>query len=253
MAWLTAAITLGFFGSFHCIGMCGPIALSLPVHHKAPLVKYTLILLYNLGRILTYSVFGLLAGIAGRSLHVAGLQQSLSVGIGLLLLFFVFVPFKGQVPGAGLFLWVRTRLATLLTKGKPSSLFITGLLNGFLPCGMVYMGIAGAIATGDVVKGTLFMAVFGAGTLPMMLLLPLAGASISLPVRNRLRKSTPVIITVMALLLILRGMNLGIPYLSPEIDRAGSGVSCHEHYPDKSKMIRCSKPHSTAAPAKQEH
>lgn len=248
MDYLVAAISLGFLGSFHCVGMCGPIALALPVHKKPPLLKNTLIIVYNLGRIITYATFGLLAGVVGESFVMAGFQQGFSIAVGVILLASVFLPFKNSLSGYSFFLWIKTTFNRLFSKGTQSSLFIVGLLNGFLPCGLVYVGIAGAAATGDILKGALFMAAFGLGTAPMMFALPLIGSSISASSRNTIRKATPVFVTVMALLLVLRGLNLGIPYLSPHVNKDLQTVSCHENYPDKSKMTRCQKNSSLCNP-----
>lgn len=242
MDFLIAAISLGFLGSFHCIGMCGPIAMSLPVHNKPPLLKYILILSYNFGRIITYSLMGFLAGSVGKSFMIAGLQQALSVTIGILLLIYVFVPFKNSFSGYSFFMWIKTTLARVFSIGKGSSLFLVGILNGLLPCGLVYIGIAGAIATGDLLKGFLFMAAFGVGTLPMMILLPFVGGLITVSTRSKMLKVIPVMITVMALFLILRGMNLGIPYVSPKISTTKEGVSCHQAGPEKPKLLYCRKP-----------
>lgn len=242
MGFIAAAIALGFLGSFHCIGMCGPIALALPVHQKPPVLKYFLILLYNFGRIVTYSLFGLLAGVVGESFAIAGLQQSLSIAIGLILLATVFLSFNYSFSGYGFFLWLKSKLSRLFSKSTQSSLFIIGLLNGFLPCGLVYAALAGAAATGDIVKGALFMAAFGLGTVPMMFALPVIGHSISFLRKNGIRKIVPVVVTVMALLLILRGLNLGIPYVSPAINHSGKTMNCHEQYPDENKLIKCQRP-----------
>ncbi len=241
MEFLLAAISLGFLGSFHCIGMCGPIALALPVHSKPPALKYALIILYNLGRITAYSVFGLLAGIVGQSFAMAGLQQGLSIGIGVILLFSVFLTFKNSFSGMGFFLWIKTSFNRLFSRGTQSSLFLIGFLNGFLPCGLVYVGIAGAVATGDIIKGILFMAAFGAGTAPMMFALPLVGSSISMSAKNKIRRATPVMVTIMALLLIVRGLNLGIPYISPQI-KQNQVACCHENGSGKRPVIKCHKP-----------
>ncbi len=243
MNFLIAAISIGFLGSFHCVGMCGPIALALPVHKHPPLKRYALIALYNLGRITTYSVFGLTAGIVGQSFAMAGLQQGLSVTLGILLLAGVFLPFKNSLSGYSFFLWIKTTLGRLFSRGNRSSLFIVGVLNGFLPCGLVYLGLAGAMASGDAFRGATFMAAFGLGTAPMMFLLPLVGGTISVAARNKIRKATPALVALMACFLILRGLNLGIPYLSPAIDKTSQTMTCHDNYPDSKKLIRCGKPH----------
>lgn len=236
MDYLVAAITLGFLGSFHCVGMCGPIALALPVHNNPPMLKNMLIVLYNLGRITTYSLFGLLAGTVGKSFAMAGLQQGLSIAIGVILLASVFLPFKNSLSGYSFFLWIKTSFNKMFSKGTRTSLFIVGMLNGFLPCGLVYMGIAGATATADLLKGTLFMTAFGLGTAPMMFAVPHIGSNISVSFRNKIRKATPVIVAIMAIILIIRGLNLGIPYLSPKIDQVTSIQSCHTV-----QKIRCHK------------
>ena len=108
-----------------------------------------------------------------------------------------------------------------------ASLYTIGVLNGLLPCGLVYMAIAGSIATGDEIKGALFMAGFGTGTLPAMLLITLVRDYITLGFRENIRKVIPVFVGIMAVLLILRGMDLGIPYISPSI-KNNSGITHHQ-------------------------
>lgn len=233
MALLLAAISLGFLGSFHCIGMCGPIALALPVHREKPLKKTFLILLYNLGRMSTYALFGALAGALGQSFAFTGYQQAFSITLGIVILLSLWLPnFFSSNGKIGrliyrLFNGLKNKLGKLLAKEGKSSLFTIGLLNGLLPCGLVYMGIAGAAATGTIEKGALFMFIFGAGTLPVMLSLPLAGSSINVDTRNRMRKTVPYVITFAALLLIFRGLNLGIPYISPSFDSQTNTMTCH--------------------------
>ncbi len=251
MGFLLAAISLGFLGSFHCIGMCGPIALALPVHKKSPALRHLLILVYNLGRIITYSFFGFTAGSIGQAVAWAGFQQGLSIGVGAVMLFIVFFPVKNNNPAAGFLLGIKSGFASLFSKSSRSSLFMIGLLNGFLPCGLVYMGIAGAAATGSALAGALFMATFGLGTFPMMLFLPLFSGSISLHTRKNIQKAMPVLITVMALLFILRGLNLGIPYLSPKIQPDTGFAPCHSSTAGSHPhtVIKCAKPSSHLAPS----
>jgi len=245
MALLLAAISLGFLGSFHCIGMCGPIALSLPVHQKPPAQKTLLILLYNLGRMISYAVLGSVVGLVGQSIAFAGYQQALSISIGLLLLAGLFLPrltfLQKKTPEliTRIFSGLRRTMGHFLRQGKTSALFVLGLMNGFLPCGLVYMGLAGAAATGSWFEGALFMFVFGSGTVPVMLSLPLAGSFISVNTRNQIRKTVPLVIGLTATLLILRGMNLGIPYVSPAIHKNEKTISCHPNSQLKN-TITCS-------------
>ncbi|WP_161596864.1 sulfite exporter TauE/SafE family protein [Chitinophaga vietnamensis] len=235
--FLLSAFLLGFAGSFHCVGMCGPIALTLPVRHLAGMKKMTGILLYNAGRASAYALGGLLFGWLGQRLYVGGLQQWLSIAMGTLLLLILLlkyaagVHFNGpQLPGA-LTGRIRSSLGALLQSQRFSALYAIGFLNGLLPCGLVYLGIAGAVATGDALHGMLFMAAFGAGTLPAMTAVACFGQLLSLGIRNRLRRTVPVMIGIMGILLILRGMNLGIPYVSPVMHPQQEKVFEHCHKP----------------------
>jgi uncharacterized protein len=236
MEFLLAALSLGFLGSFHCVGMCGPIALALPLSKTSKLARLVGGLIYNFGRILTYSLLGGLFGLLGKTFVIAGYQQSLSITLGLLILIMVFLPesklSRFRLTGEILSVIgrIKNQFSALFLKKNYSSLFFIGLLNGLLPCGLVYLGIVGAIATGDSARGALFMAVFGLGTIPTMLSISLISNSISLGVRNKIRKAVPVFIVVMAVLLILRGLNLDIPYISPKMDKADSTkhTCCHK-------------------------
>lgn len=220
---MIASFMLGFVGSFHCIGMCGPIALTLPVQHLTGSKKMAGILLYNAGRISVYSILGLIFGWLGKQLYLGGLQQWLSIITGCLLLLVAVLKYTsirwtkgGHLPNA-FTTKIKSLLGSLLQQQRFRTLYAIGFLNGLLPCGLVYLGIAGAIATGDVLKGMLFMAAFGAGTLPAMAGVTWFSHLISLTVRNKMRSMIPVVVSVMGILLILRGLNLGIPYISPTL------------------------------------
>ncbi len=219
-----AALTLGMIGSFHCIGMCGPLAFSLPLGDNSDFAKFKGTLLYNIGRIVTYSVLGLLFGLAGKSFSLFGLQQWLSITIGITLLFFLFIPKKwiGNTDKNNIFSTytykIRYVLGQLFLKRNYRSLFAIGLLNGLLPCGLIYMAIAGAIASADPFKSAFFMASFGLGTLPVMWSVSFFGNYIGVGVRKKIRSAYPIIVALMACLLIVRGMGLGIPYISPSLN-----------------------------------
>lgn len=225
MDWIIAALTLGLLGSFHCIGMCGPIAFALPVGHFSGSGKIAAILLYNIGRVITYASLGLLFGLIGQGFAMAGFQQIMSVVIGSVLLIVVLFPYSlshkmGVSKWSGWVNKVKLNLGLLFKQRSLSSLFSIGLLNGLLPCGLVYMAIAGSIAVADTIKGSIFMALFGLGTIPAMFTVTMVKDFISLSVRNKIQKAVPVFVGVMAILLILRGLNLGIPYVSPKVQQA---------------------------------
>lgn len=232
------AFLIGFIGSFHCIGMCGPIALSLPYQDVSKSKTAANVLLYNGGRVLTYSFIGLIFGLIGQGIALAGFQQWLSIGLGVLMLLAAFsvINFEKQLVKIPFldngFKKVRFYLSRLLAQKsqKKRTLFLVGVLNGFLPCGLVYLAIVGAIGTGSILGGSLYMAIFGIGTVPMMLSVALVGNLVSLKFRKNIQKIIPYMLGIMAVLFILRGMNLGIPYISPELIQDSSDVVapvCH--------------------------
>lgn len=230
--FLIAAISLGFLGSFHCIGMCGPIALTIPVKRSSSLSIFTGSFLYNSGRIITYSAMGLFFGLLGQGVAFAGWQNILSVTLGVLILVLLFIPKLSLLPVNTAIVFrfleiLKSQIRKLFGIHSASSLLLIGILNGLLPCGLVYLGIAGSIATGDAFKGALFMAAFGLGTFPAMITLTIIRDRISIGFRENIRKVIPVFIGVMAVLLILRGLNLGIPYISPSIE-INAGTSQHQ-------------------------
>lgn len=246
MEVLIAAISLGLLGSFHCIGMCGPIALALPVHQYSPLKKYLGILLYNLGRVYTYTVLGLVFGLLGQSFFLGGFQQALSITIGILLLLsIIFTYTKWFNTPHFSFIYkfinsVKNQLGKLFNKKGLHFLFLIGVLNGLLPCGLVYLGIAGAIATGNYFSGAQFMLFFGIGTIPVMYAVVFFGQFITLKFRNHIRQAMPIVVSIMAVLLIVRGLNLGIPYLSPEFEKQTHKISCCEKNTQDKPLIKCS-------------
>lgn len=230
--FLLAAISLGFLGSFHCIGMCGPIALTIPVKRTSAWSIVTGSLVYNLGRVITYFCLGLFFGLLGQGFVLAGGQNVLSVTLGILILSVLIFPrFIARYSSTGILFRLLEKLKSKLRKlfgvHTMRSLLFIGLLNGLLPCGLVYLGIAGSVATGNILKGALFMAAFGAGTLPAMLAVTVARDYISIRLRQGIRRAMPVLVGAMAVLLILRGMNLGIPYISPSMENDGN-ASCHK-------------------------
>jgi sulfite exporter TauE/SafE len=229
---IVTAFSMGLLGSFHCVGMCGPIALALPVRSDNLWTKLSGAIWYNLGRVITYSLFGCLFGMIGMSASLFGFQQWLSVLLGLLIILLVVLPKRWALPYKNnaitvLLQKLRFSLGKLFAKKSHSSLLSIGLLNGFLPCGLVYMAAAGAVATGAMSRGILFMAFFGLGTLPMMWSIVFFGNYIGISIRQKIRRGYPYMMLFMACLLVLRGMGLGIPYLSPRAEKENKEmISC---------------------------
>ncbi len=218
-------LTIGLIGSFHCIGMCGPIVVALPLKKHNLISKITGAILYNSGRVLTYSVLGILFGLLGRGIHMAGFQQWTSILLGIAMIISVLFPFvfREKITIAGLFSGFAARLILklkkLFTDRSYFSLLMIGLLNGLLPCGLVYVAIAGAINSGNVMSGALFMMLFGIGTIPLLLIATLASDAIGQRVRRKMQKVVPYFVFMLGVLFILRGMSLGIPYISPTSEK----------------------------------
>jgi hypothetical protein len=218
------AFFIGLGGSLHCIGMCGPIALALPVgeHSKFALVINRL--LYNFGRVLTYSLFGLIFGLFGKGIALAGFQQAATIALGVIIILWFIIPgkYKTTITNTKLSRSISAVFNRLfgrfLQNPSHGSLFTLGVLNGFLPCGFVYFGLAGALSTGSVVSGILYMALFGLGTVPSMFAISFAGKFINVSLRHKLNRLIPVFAIVLAVIFILRGLNLGIPFVSPKLD-----------------------------------
>jgi sulfite exporter TauE/SafE len=217
----TAALFLGLIGSFHCIGMCGPIAVALPVNNRSWTLKILGTLLYNLGRAITYAAMGAFFGILGEGFKLGGIQSWVSIGMGIVMILSVLFPVifrKTKFLDSIIYGYVsklKTSLSPLFRNRNLGSLLIIGLLNGLLPCGLVYVALASAIATSSVANGALFMFLFGLGTLPLLALVTIAGNFISGRFKRIMNKLIPFVIFIIGVLFILRGMNLGIPYISP--------------------------------------
>ncbi|MFQ5448415.1 MAG: sulfite exporter TauE/SafE family protein, partial [Saprospiraceae bacterium] len=213
--FLWTAFTIGLFGSLHCVGMCGPIAIAVAGQNRRFAVGNAL--LYNLGRVVTYSVLGAVIGLLGQGLFLAGFQKGMSVAMGVVLLIIAAfsINVETKLLDIGLvnrFIFqLKSALGRLLKKQGKSSAFGIGLLNGFLPCGLVYMGVFGALSTGSVPSGMAYMALFGVGTIPIMLLTGYAGNLASLRVRNFLKKLYPACLIFFARLFLLRGLNFHQP------------------------------------------
>lgn len=227
-----AAFAMGVIGSFHCIGMCGPLALALPLKDDSLFSKFTGALLYNSGRITPYALFGLAAGSIGQSFSFFGFQQALSVIAGSIIVLLVILPklfpsvYRPANIAGSFFEKVRFTFGQFFFKKNQSTLFAIGFLNGLLPCGLVYLAMAGATAIGNIPGAVIFMAAFGAGTLPIMWSIAFWGNFINVSIRQRIRKMYPYMMMLMACLLILRGMGLGIPYISPAGHAATKKISC---------------------------
>ncbi|WP_188466725.1 sulfite exporter TauE/SafE family protein [Bizionia arctica] len=219
MLW--SALLLGLLGSFHCVGMCGPIAFMLPVDRSNSVKKVVQIFTYHFGRLLAYSLIGLIFGLVGKSLYIFGMQQQLSIAIGILMIVVVLIPtrtfnkYNFSKPIYKLISKVKSALGQALKKKTADTFLTIGFLNGLLPCGLVYMAVFGSLATGSALQGSLYMFLFGLGTIPLMTSAIYLGKFLNANIKQRIQKAIPVFVVIIGLLFIIRGLGLGIPYLSP--------------------------------------
>mgnify|MGYP003605852049 FL=1 len=218
---LYTALFFGLISSFHCIGMCGPIAMMLPVDHKNPSKKALQILTYHLGRLTAYGSLGLIFGILGRGFYLAGLQQTISITVGILMILIVVIPekifakYNFSRPIYQLISKVKTALGSQFKRKSADALFTIGFLNGLLPCGLVYAALFGAIAMQNVTLSISYMLLYGLGTIPMMSAVVYVSNFLSFPIRNKLQKVIPIVSVIIGTLFILRGLGLDISYVSP--------------------------------------
>jgi sulfite exporter TauE/SafE len=202
--------------------MCGPIAIALPLHGNSKLQKLIGGILYNLGRTTTYIIFGFIFGLLGQSLGALGFQRWVSITAGVLIIITVLSPslFRSNFITSGIFnsllSKVKFALKKLFSTRSHGSLYSIGLLNGLLPCGPLYMAFIISTGTGNTVNAAIFMLMYGLGTIPLLFLITILGNFISMSVRNKINNLLPVLIVIIGILFILRGLNLGIPYLSPK-------------------------------------
>jgi sulfite exporter TauE/SafE len=246
---LTTAFLLGLASTFHCIGMCGPVSLALPLNRQSSWSILSGLIQYHIGRISMYTVLGLIIGSIGLSLRLFHVLQWLSMFMGVVMIVFAWKRqwiHKVQLQNNRFMQWIVRGMGSLLASKSPGKLFGLGTLNGLLPCGMVYVGLGNALLSGDIVGTGAAMAVFGLGTFPAMLAVGYFARQVNGPVRQRINRVFPVLLTIVGCMLIVRGANLGIPYLSPAVneqtvndEKTGAPirqtvvVDCHKPYESK--------------------
>jgi len=193
--------------------------LSLPLARKNYWNAAVQLLMYQLGRILIYTLLGLLVGLIGSSIAIFSNQETLSLLVGVLMVVFALLHFSGRY--IKLFDHFRARLISPIGKlmgkvyGLPFWGFFAGLLNGLIPCGMVYLAMATALRTGTVIESASFMLLFGLGTTPLMLMISLGGIYLKRYVRFNPNKLIPWFMLFLGVLFILRAEAIGIPFFSP--------------------------------------
>jgi sulfite exporter TauE/SafE len=237
------ALGLGLLTGFHCIGMCGPIAIALPLNKRTWGTRIFSALWYNIGRTITYAGLGVVFGILGAGFSLAGFQKWISIIMGVFMIASVLFPKINHIlyrgTGDSKFMnSIKKQLAKYFQQASYKSLFITGLLNGLLPCGMVYMALAGAIGVGSLQSAVLFMILFGLGTIPMMFLLSMLGNFATIKLKHAINKVIPYVVVIVGALFILRGLELGIKFISPPAKKLEIHKGMNMHKSDSSSTMK---------------
>lgn len=213
------ALFLGFAGSLHCLAMCGPIGFALPISRSKN--KVLSIINYHLARLFSYGLLGGVIGLIGGGFAIAGVQQSLSIILGILLSLiglqklFNIRKWKSQMMTV-LLNKIHQKIVFSFHRNRTKSFLLMGMINGFLPCGLVYVALSGALVMGHPLTGALYMFFFGMGTLPMMLSIFLIHARKKKKVNLQIGKLIPIITLLFGVWMLVRGLGLSIPYLSPD-------------------------------------
>lgn len=219
------AFMIGLLGSVHCVGMCGPLAFAVPSLKSGWAYLLWDKLSYQAGRIISYCLLGVVIGLAGRQIWLAGIQQGLSILTGVLILLAAASRLFKFSLGQSNALWIKpfNQLLGYALQHKANHLII-GTINGLLPCGFVYLAMAGALNTGSVRTAVTYMFYFGLGTVPLMLIAGISMGFTSRGIRRRINQTVPYLMLCLGLWFICRGMEWNIPYLSPA--KAGSVANC---------------------------
>jgi len=230
---LLTGLIFGLLGSFHCVGMCGPIAFMLPVDRENKANRIIQIGSYHLGRLFTYGIIGLLFSFLGTRLNLFGIQQQVSIAIGILMILAILLPtriFSKYNGSSFMYRWVgkvKSGLGQALKRKSADNFFTIGFLNGLLPCGLVYMAVFGSVAAGGPWEGAMYMWAFGLGTVPLMTTATYLGNFLKGTVKKKIVKAIPVFVVFVGLWFVVRGLGLGIPYLSPSTQVSQQEISAH--------------------------
>ncbi len=232
---ILGGLSVGILGSLHCVGMCGPIALAIPLHGYVGIQRYITIFAYNIGRAVTYAILGAMMGMIGASMSFFGWQQKISVISGIIILLLLI---KSQWSNYSIpildtfFSKVKLYMQRFLNPNMGwGGRFALGMLNGLLPCGLVYIALASALAMTSVPQSSIYMFFFGVGTIPAMFSISFFQKPVLAFLRGNGKYIVNIFVMVMAVMLILRGLGLGIPYLSPKLDVSQENTTvdcCHK-------------------------
>lgn len=230
--FLISGLLLGLASSLHCAGMCGPLVISMPFYNADGQLSWKSVVEYHFGKTLMYATLGAVFGVFGMGIRISGFQQIFSIAFGIILLLIVLGPRFSPVIKTvvhKLEAWYSSMVSKVLTFKKGGAFVVLGLTNGIIPCGMVYVALGASVMAYSITYGALFMACFGLGTLPILTSIIAGRTFLSRSLSANFGKLKNAAVILLALLFILRGMNLGIPYLSPKMGEDHKLECCKKH------------------------
>jgi uncharacterized protein len=229
--WYAAAFIMGLAGSLHCLAMCGPIFAAVSGFYTQPKEYFRPLLLHHFGKIVSYASIGLFMGFIGQGISLVVFQNTLMLACGILLLF---------VAVSGMAKWtvmdqlnakITYAMSRILGKNRGGG-FLLGLINGWVPCGLVYAAAIGATATQSIIEGAGFMLFFGLGTIPILSLAGFSRWMIKLKRVPNLAIWKQIPALILGLIFFLKGLGLGIPFISPDLGSHESSKNCcARHHP----------------------
>ena len=241
---LIIGLVLGLSSSLHCIGMCGPISMVLPLKDRSVFGVFTGVLQYNIGRVFVYGILGSVIGAIGFTASLFGALQIVSIITGIVMIIFAWQKhlFSGFTAWNSFNGFFSKGIGNIMGSGSPFKLLLLGSVNGLLPCGMVFIALMNAVTGGTPLNGAAAMIAFGLGTVPAMMFVGIAASKMNRSLQQRVNAYVPYILTIVGLLVCLRGMNLNIPYISPSIEMAKKtevSKKCKKSNPHQEVQMDC--------------
>lgn len=232
-----AGLLIGTAGSLHCLGMCGPLVLGLPIRGGNLARFFSERLVYHLGRISVYAVLGAFGGVLGGILNIGRWQQGISIFLGVIMVLAAFYT-SGKLKLSFLerlkLPFSRELFKKSTTEMGYARFLLLGVANGLLPCGLVYIALAGSLAGSGPAWGAMYMSAFGLGSVPILIVISWLGLKASDKLRPMMKRIVQVALFLTGILLTLRGMDLGIPMISPQMKQTATK--------EQPQMECCSKP-----------
>ena len=231
---IALALSIGFLGSLHCVGMCGPLVWgTMQLNQQSKTSKAFQILLYTISKAFAYGLLGLLVGAIGEFLFIGNTQKYFSIGAGIVLigLFVLSLDVEKalfKIPAFKNFYNKSFQsISKMIQSYGDKSVVVIGFFNGLLPCGLVYLALAGSLLYPSPIASGTFMFIFGLGTIPALLGVGLGFSLLQGKWRQQLRMVFPVVQLLVGVILIYRGIVVQAPMEISFWEAMNNPIWCH--------------------------